>query len=50
MKNEMFYGHEQEFKTLQELKGAMEEYIKYYNEEKIRVKLKGLTPFLSTFS
>lgn len=44
MKNEMFYGHEQEFKTLQGLKRAMEEYIKYYNKERIKVKLKGLTP------
>ena len=44
MKNEMFYGHEYEFKTLDQLKEAMEEYIKYYNEERIKVKLKGLTP------
>ena len=44
MKNEMFYGHEHEFETLQQLKEAMEEYIRYYNEERIKVKLKGLTP------
>ena len=44
MKNEMFYGHEYEFKTLDQLKQAMEEYIKYYNEKRIKVKLKGLTP------
>ena len=44
MKNEMFYGHEYEFETLQQLKEAMEEYIGYYNEERIKVKLKGLTP------
>ncbi len=44
MKNEMFYGHEYEFETLQQLKEAMEEYIRYYNEERIKVKLKGLTP------
>ena len=31
MKNEMFYGHEYEFHTLEELKCAMEEYIHYYN-------------------
>ena len=41
MKNEMLYGHEYEFKTLQQLKEAMEEYIRYYNEERIKVKLKG---------
>ena len=31
MKNEMFYGHEYEFNTLNELKDAMEKYIYYYN-------------------
>ena len=44
MKNEMFYGHEFEFKTLNELKEAMDRYILYYNTERIQVKLKGLTP------
>ena len=44
MKNEMFYGHEHEFKMLDQLKAAMEEYITYYNEKRIKVKLKGLTP------
>ena len=44
MKNEMFYGHEYEFKTLDELESAMNEYIHYYNEERIQTKLKGLTP------
>ena len=37
MKNEMFYGHEYEFNTL-------DEYRHYYNEERIQIKLKGLTP------
>ena len=44
MKNEMFYGHEYEFETLDQLRQAMEEYISYYNEKRIKVKLKGLTP------
>ena len=44
MKNEMFYGHEFEFETLEQLQKAMEEYIDYYNNERIQVKLKGLTP------
>ncbi len=44
MKNEMFYGHEYEFKTLDELEIAMTEYIEYYNTQRITVKLKGLTP------
>lgn len=44
MKNEMFYGHENEFKTLEELEKAMKEYIEYYNTQRIVTKLKGLTP------
>lgn len=44
MKNEMFYGEEATFETLDELKAAMEEYIRYYNEERISLKRKGLTP------
>ena len=45
MKNEMFYGEEATFETLDDLKAAMEEYIRYYNEERISLKRKGLTPF-----
>lgn len=44
MKNEMFYGHEFEFTTLHELQVAMEDYIDYYNNQRITTKLKGLTP------
>ena len=44
MKNEMFYGEEATFETLDDLKEAMEEYIRYYNEERISLKRKGLTP------
>lgn len=44
MKNEMFYGEEATSETLDELKATMEEYIRYYNEERISLKRKGLTP------
>ncbi|MBQ3774752.1 MAG: IS3 family transposase, partial [Ruminobacter sp.] len=44
MKNEMFYGHEYEFSTLDELKDAMVKYIHYYNNNRIQEKLKGRTP------
>lgn len=44
MKTEMFYGHEYEFQSLDELRMAMEEYIEYYNTQRISTKLKGLTP------
>lgn len=40
----MFYGHEYEFETLEQLEKAMIEYIDYYNNERITVKLKGLSP------
>ena len=45
MKNEMFYGHEYEFESLDQLEQAMIEYIEYYNKERITVKLKGLSPY-----
>ena len=44
MKNEMFYGHEYEFTSLDDLQKSMEAYIHYYNTERIQTKLKGLTP------
>ena len=44
LKNEMFYGHEYEFKTLDQLEEAIVEYINYYNNNRITVKLKGLSP------
>ncbi len=42
MKNEMYYGHE--YKSLDELREAMEKYIVYYNTERINIKRKGLSP------
>ena len=33
MKRESFYGNEPEFKTLDQLKTAMEEWIMYYNSK-----------------
>ena len=44
LKNEMYYGHEYEFKTIEDLKKAIEDYIKWYNEERINLKRKGLSP------
>ncbi|ATO30534.1 hypothetical protein CO229_00070 [Mycoplasmopsis bovirhinis] len=44
MKNEMFYGHEKEFKNLEDLEKAMRNYINYYNKKGIITKLKGPTP------
>lgn len=44
MKREMFYGKEKEYKTLEQLEKAIDEYMKYYNNDRIKTKLKGLTP------
>ncbi len=44
LKNEMFYGKESTFKTHNELKVAIVEYINYYNNQRIITKLKGMTP------
>lgn len=40
----MFYDQEYKYHNLQELTQAIEEYIEYYNEERIKNRLKGLTP------
>ncbi|GFZ27651.1 hypothetical protein LCB40_15310 [Lactobacillus corticis] len=44
LKTEMFYDQEYKYHNLQELREAIEEYIKYYNNERIKSRLKGLTP------
>ena len=44
LKSEMFYGQENNYKNIKELKIAIEEYIDYYNNKRIKIKLKGLTP------
>lgn len=44
LKTEMFYEQEYKYHNLQELEIAIEEYIEYYNNERIKSRLKGLTP------
>lgn len=44
LKNEMFYGHESEFKTFEDLYEAIEKYINYYNNERIKSKTKWMPP------
>ena len=44
LKTEMFYDQEYKYKNLDELAKAIEEYIEYYNNERIKDRLKGLTP------
>jgi len=45
IKNEMFYGHENEFETLDDLRKAIEEYIEWYNFKRISIKRNGMSPF-----
>ncbi len=44
LKSEMFYGYEQTFKSLNQLEQAIIDYIDYYNNKRIKIKLKGLSP------
>ena len=44
LKSEMFYGFEKEFKSLDELEKAIIDYIDYYNNKRIKIKLDGLSP------
>ena len=44
--NKMYFGHEKEFKTRDQLKTALEEYIAYYNKERIQIKLGYLSPLI----
>ena len=44
LKSEMFYGYEKSFQSLKELEQAIIDYIDYYNNKRIKVKLKGLSP------
>ena len=44
LKSEMFYGYEKTFKSIEHLEQAIIDYINYYNNKLIKVKLKGLSP------
>lgn len=44
LKSEMFYGYEKSFQSLKQLEQAIVDYIDYYNNKRIKLKLKGLSP------
>ena len=44
LKSEMFYCYEKMFKLIEHLKQAIVDYIDYYNNKRIKAKLKGLSP------
>ena len=44
LKSEMFYSYEKTFKSIEHLEQAIVDYINYYNNKRIKIKLKGLSP------
>ena len=44
LNSEIFYGYEKTFPSLEQLEQAIVDYIDYYNNKRIKVKLKGLSP------
>ena len=44
LKTKMFYDQENKYKTIDDLIIAINDYIYYYNHDRIKVKLKGLSP------
>ena len=44
LKQEMFYG--EEFKSYDHLISRIEKYIKWYNEDRIKTKLNGMSPVM----
>ncbi|MGY6172349.1 transposase, partial [Candidatus Mycoplasma pogonae] len=44
LKREMFYGHEHEFEDIEDLIKAIENYIEYYNNQRISIRLNKMTP------
>lgn len=44
IKSEMFYNQEYKYNNTDELIAAIKDYIHYYNHDRIRTKLKGLSP------
>ena len=44
LKNEMYYGHEKDFTTFEEFAKAVDEYIDYYNNQRIQAKTKWMPP------
>ena len=44
LKSELFYLKEKEYKNIDELEKDIIEYIDYYNNKRIKGKLKGMSP------
>ena len=44
LKKAIWFGHEKDYKSVEDLYAVMDDFIKWYNEERIQHKLKGLSP------
>ena len=44
LKNELYYGYEKEYPTFEAFANSLEEYIDYYNNERIQAKTKWMPP------
>ena len=44
LKNEMYYGYEKEYESFEIFSKALDEYISYYNNERIQRKTKWMPP------
>ena len=44
LKKAIWFGHEKDYKSVEDLYAAIDTFIKWYNEERIQHKLKGLSP------
>ena len=44
LKSELFYPKEKEYRNIEELEKDIKEYIEYYNNSRIKSKLKGMSP------
>ena len=44
LKNELYYGHEKDYDSFEEFSKAIDEYIYYYNNERIQAKTKWMPP------
>ncbi len=44
LKNEVYYGYEKDYRSFEEFEKAIEEYIDYYNNERIQAKTKWMPP------
>ena len=44
LKNEIYYGHEKDYKSFEEFSKALDEYIYYFNNQRIQSKTKWMSP------